>query len=235
MKMSDTKYTDLLNIDSSSYCSAVAEELCFDNVGENGQKKIDFRKLFYPANIGEGSYAVKNYAEVMSYVDSSDEIPLTERERIRKLRRQLDDSLQSVETQGKANEQLLLQMQRTDELIYRLKKWTKKDDDKSAGTKVEIAVPDSSASNDSVKTTQASGYDADEASNATDMYVRGTAPSEDTVVAIKKEKVDFDALQGSSVVKIPENRRALTGHLILESNLSRVLLLASGGYSKKTL
>ena len=211
------------DITTSGYCEAVAEVIGFDRIGDSGQTKVDFRKLFYPVNIDKGAYAVKNYAEVMAYADSSKTIQ-TKRERLDKLRATLSgmkaernlETDEGTSASGTSQEDIVSQMQRKEAVAYSIRKVHLKRSQKKSKEnprEVQVAMHDEDAIN--------------------------------SVVEQGESSADFDGTKSSRRMRISDlstldtysfdDKDEYAPYLIFGEKQSRVLLLASAGHGKTTL
>lgn len=115
--MADLKTNNFNRID---YCSAVIESLGYNFIGENAQRKIDLRTLFYPININEGTFAIKNYEAVMRHVDTiTDDAPLSFKEKMAVLLSMISDSSDEpvIESESKRHLSIIKELENKQRII----------------------------------------------------------------------------------------------------------------------
>ncbi len=213
-----------VDISTFGYCQAVAEIIGFDRIGDSGQTKVDFRKLFYPVNIDKGAYAVKNYAEVMAYADSSKTIQTT-RERLGELRmalsgiragRNLETDDEETSSAQTSQEDLVSQMQRKEAVIYSIKKAHLKRSQKKTKEVSHVGQEE---------------VNPDEVVNSVSEQPNTADETQQARTSKKVRISDLSTLDTFSFYDKDE----YAPYLIFGEKQSRVLLLASAGHGKTTL
>ena len=252
MSKSVDKITGAKKVDGSDYCNAVVEAIGAV-LGPDGKTEIDFRDLFYPVNIADGSYAIKSYNEVMAYAGSSKSI-ITTREVVTSTRDNLrevlkkyninDVSAPSQTGESKIDDyysrkQMIGSVAAKISKIRRLADARKTSDFEPSDEQKKLIATVSkrltnmagvSSQGDSREKTAAEEANTDaEKSDITTVIM-----SDDTVTA--DSVIKDDPVQREAEFSFEEPIAELAGHIIFShKEQSRTLLLASAGHGKTTL
>lgn len=229
--------------DGSDYCKTVVEAIgCITS--PDGKEQIDFRDIFYPVSIADGSYAIKNYSEVMAYVSTSKSF-ITKRDKIMSVRRNiseimkknnLTDAALSIDDSDDVGYYIRRQM--VDEVYRRIEKSKKKPARVSipiaaraqavAGEKTAEGAKTKSgdiAQGESDKKAEVQISEAEKL-RTDDDFTQGQLTRDDTP--------DWETADGLSVFE--ERDGVLASHIIFShKKYSRTLLLASAGQGKSTV